>query len=276
LPVILFSHGLGGSRDGYSYLGRHWASYGYVSVHLEHEGSDRDILRGQMANWRQAMDDSRGNPTNAIERVRDVQFAIDQLERLNIDTDWRLSGRLDLDRIGMAGHSFGANTTLLVAGQGQRQLRRVQISMADPRIKAAIPMSAPVPMERQDEFDQLYDGIRIPCLHMTGTLDNSTIGDTTAEQRRIPFDRIRNAEQYLVTFIGGDHMVFSGRTTARPRPETDPLFHDLILRGTTAFWDAYLRGDGDALTWLRDGYRQALGDVATYEVKRPGQQPAAP
>ena len=31
-PVIIFSHGLGGSREGYEYLGRHWASWGYVSV----------------------------------------------------------------------------------------------------------------------------------------------------------------------------------------------------------------------------------------------------
>src|SRR2546423_15576637 len=35
-PVIIFSHGLGGSREGYEYLGRHWASHGYVSVHLQH------------------------------------------------------------------------------------------------------------------------------------------------------------------------------------------------------------------------------------------------
>src|SRR5581483_9906365 len=43
-PVIIFSHGLGGSRDGYEYLGRYWASHGYVSVHLQHLGSDSSIL----------------------------------------------------------------------------------------------------------------------------------------------------------------------------------------------------------------------------------------
>jgi predicted dienelactone hydrolase len=42
-PVIIFSHGLGGSRDGYEYLGRHWASHGYVSVHLQHKGSDTAV-----------------------------------------------------------------------------------------------------------------------------------------------------------------------------------------------------------------------------------------
>src|SRR5437879_4469297 len=45
LPVVIFSHGLGGSRDGYEYLGRHWAGCGYVSVHLQHIGSDSAVWR---------------------------------------------------------------------------------------------------------------------------------------------------------------------------------------------------------------------------------------
>ena len=47
-PVIIFSHGLGGSRDGYEYLGRHWASHGYVSVHSTHIGSDTSALKGTL------------------------------------------------------------------------------------------------------------------------------------------------------------------------------------------------------------------------------------
>src|SRR5271170_3301939 len=42
-PVIIFSHGLGGSREGYEYLGRHWAACGYVSVHVQHLGSDNRV-----------------------------------------------------------------------------------------------------------------------------------------------------------------------------------------------------------------------------------------
>jgi predicted dienelactone hydrolase len=34
VPVVIFSHGLGGSREGYEYLGRHWAGCGFVSVHV--------------------------------------------------------------------------------------------------------------------------------------------------------------------------------------------------------------------------------------------------
>ena len=33
-PLIIFSHGLGGTREGYEYLGRHWASHGYISTSI--------------------------------------------------------------------------------------------------------------------------------------------------------------------------------------------------------------------------------------------------
>jgi predicted dienelactone hydrolase len=46
-PLIIFSHGLGGSREGYEYLGRHWASHGYISLYIQHAGSDDEVWRGQ-------------------------------------------------------------------------------------------------------------------------------------------------------------------------------------------------------------------------------------
>src|SRR5688572_15177973 len=45
LPVIIFSHGLGGTREAYEYLGRAWAGNGFVSVHLQHAGSDDSVWR---------------------------------------------------------------------------------------------------------------------------------------------------------------------------------------------------------------------------------------
>ena len=35
-PVVIFSHGSGGSKDGYSYLGRFWAENGYVVIYVTH------------------------------------------------------------------------------------------------------------------------------------------------------------------------------------------------------------------------------------------------
>ncbi len=47
-PVIVFSHGLGGSREGCEYLGRMWASHGFVSIHPQHHGSDETVWRGKL------------------------------------------------------------------------------------------------------------------------------------------------------------------------------------------------------------------------------------
>ena len=232
-PVIVFSHGLGGSRDGYAYLGRHWASYGYVSVHLQHKGSDTSVWKGNpqpMESMRQAAADLR----NSVNRVADVRFAIDQLTKLQRESG-SLGGRLDLTRLGMAGHSFGGWTTLAIAGEIFITPGGREIAVGDPRVKAAIAMSAPVPRNKE-QLDKAFAGIRIPCLHMTGTLDDSPIGETKAAERRLPFDHIRSADQYLITFIGGDHIdFFRPRPAARRRregldvPGPDSHRHDGLL-----------------------------------------------
>ena len=50
-PLVVFSHGLGGSRTGYSYLARHFASHGIASLHLQHVGSDRNVWGGNVLAW---------------------------------------------------------------------------------------------------------------------------------------------------------------------------------------------------------------------------------
>ena len=44
-PVIIYSHGLGGSRAGGEVWGRAWADAGFVVVHVQHAGSDLDAIR---------------------------------------------------------------------------------------------------------------------------------------------------------------------------------------------------------------------------------------
>jgi len=266
-PVIIFSHGLGGSREGYEYLGLHWASHGYVSVHLQHKGSDSEVWKGGLQAMKE-MKQAAADPQNAIHRPLDVRFAIDQMEKMNRDGT-PLKGRLDLKHVGMAGHSFGAYTSLAVAGEVFVARNGQERQLADSRVVAAIPMSAPVPRDR-DQLDKAFGKIKIPCLHMTGTLDNSPIGDTRAEDRRLPFDHIVGSDQYLVIFKDGDHMVFSGRKRLLGGEKKDALFHDLIRMSSTAFWDAYLKGDTKAKVWLAEGgFETVLGNDGTFEGKGP-------
>jgi hypothetical protein len=86
-----------------------------------------------------------------------------------------------------------------------------------------------------------------------------------------------NSETCLVIFNDGDHFIFSGRERAGT-PEKlaqDAAFQKLICAGTTAFWDAYLKGNADAKQWLLNGgYATMLGGQATFEHKVPS--PTAP
>lgn len=273
-PAILFSHGLGGSRDGYEFLGRQWASHGFVVIHLQHVGSDSAILReGNFREKMQALKRAVRNPRAAINRPLDISFLIDELERQIQAKGGRLEGKVDLDRIGLGGHSFGAWTTL--ASAGQRFFQRGQTrSFGDQRIRAAIAMS-PSPGRNQSHWDKAFTEIGIPMMHQTGTHDTSRIApEVTAESRRVPFDKITARDQFLIIFQDGDHMIFSQSQLARLMPRKkhlDAYFHPLILASTTAFWKAYLEDDADAKSWLinSDGLRAALGQrAATYQFKR--------
>lgn len=281
LPVILFSHGLGGSREAAGYLGRHWASHGYVSVHLQHPGSDESLWRGESQPL-QVLREAAKNPRAALDRVADVRFVLDRLGQLQNEPS-PLKARLDLQRIGMSGHSFGAHTTLVLAGQVAVLPGGREISQADPRIKAAVILSPPVP-QRPAQREKAFRKIAIPCLYMTGTEDDSPIGETRKEDRRLPFDLSGDlADRYLIIFTGGDHMIFSGRDRSlfatpgilagglarlRQVRERDELFHRLIGAASTAFWEAYLRGDAKAKKWLAEGdFEKLLGTAGTFEKK---------
>jgi len=266
LPVIIFSHGLGGSRDGYGYLGRRWASHGYVAVHLQHAGSDADVWEGQpIAERVKLLKQAAFVPKNTTDRPKDVSFAIDELTKLN-GKQSPLRHRLNLGQIGVAGHSFGAFTALATAGQVLITPLRQEISFLDPRVKAVVAMSASVP-ENKEKWDKAFGLIKVPCLHMTGTLDDSPIGEMNPADRRVPFDRIKAPHQFLVTFAGGDHFIFSGRWRGQTGGRHDKTFQDYILSSSTAFWDAFLKEDRAALKWLNENFTSELGDKGVFERK---------
>src|SRR5262249_18386135 len=154
------------------YLGRHWASHGYVCVHLQHLGSDSGIWLGK-GNIQAELMKAASDPKNAADRLQDVRFAIDELTKLNA-WDLPLKGKLDMDKLGMAGHSFGAYTTMAVIGQIFVTSAGREISSAEPRIRAAISMSPQAPKNR-DTFDKSYGSITVPTLHLTGTKDTSPV-----------------------------------------------------------------------------------------------------
>ncbi|MCW1883539.1 hypothetical protein OKA04_02295 [Luteolibacter flavescens] len=242
-PVVLFSHGLGGSRDNSPYLGNHWAKRGYVAVFIQHPGSDEAVWKEAAAVERRSTLKRAASLENYLDRAKDVPAVIDALTRWNGEKGHALSGKLDLEHIGMSGHSFGAHTTQALAGQGARP----RLSLAEPRIDAAVMMS-PSPPAAGDPA-RAFANVKIPCLLMTGTHDDSPIGNTTPESRLLVFPYLKQAPAWQVVFDQATHMDFGQRPKAGALAKPT-RYHRAILALTTAFWDAELKGDPAAKKWL--------------------------
>jgi len=261
VPMVVFSHGLGGSRYGYSHLGRYWAAHGIAALHLQHPGSDRAIWTAQgLAVLTSLL--AAATPDNAIARVRDVSFALDR-----VLADPGLARAIDPARIGVAGHSFGANTALLAAGARFRENGEV-LQFADARIRAAIIMSAPSLPADQDPF-YTYSSIAVPTLHLTGTQDVTAIPGlgTSPPERRIPFDSIGAAPRYLGVYDGGRHSMFSDWSS-----DATALAIKASTRAITlAFWRAVFDGDVRAAGVLRapdEALPDLAGTLSSWEISR--------
>jgi hypothetical protein len=127
-------------------------------------------------------------------------------------------------------------------------------------------MSAPVPGGAPKAAGQ-FAGITVPVFHMTGTLDDSPIGETKAPDRRIPYDQSTTPGTCLLILNGADHMTFSGHAFGAFRQE-DARYQAIILPASVAFWDATLRGNQAAQGWLyHGGFAALLGKQGMFEIR---------
>ncbi|QTN23008.1 acetylhydrolase [Rhizobacter sp. AJA081-3] len=253
VPLVVFSHGIGGSRMGYSYLGRYWASQGYASLHLQHVGSDRNLWAGNpfglVGRLRDAAQDKE-----AIARVLDMHFALDQL------LAGPLASRIDADRIVAAGHSYGANTTLLAAG-AQVERAGQRLDFRDPRIKAAIILSAP-PFYGETDPSKILAGITVPTLHVTCTEDIIRIPGyySGATDRVAVFDATGGPRKALAVFTGGSHSMFTDRSGTGGM-SLNPKVKEATRALSLAFLKDVFDGEDAA---LRQWPTQFAGIVARY------------
>ncbi|MFH1706315.1 MAG: dienelactone hydrolase [Planctomycetota bacterium] len=243
--VVMFSHGLGGSREGCAYLGRHWSGRGYVAVFIQHPGSDTSVWKDKPIGRRMAAMREAANAQNFLLRVKDVPAVLNQLEAWSKTEGHGLMGRLDMSRVGMSGHSFGAVTTQAVSGQ---TAAGGNISVTDPRIKAAIMFSPSSP--RQGDPVQAFANVKIPWMLMTGTNDVSPIGDQDVASRLAVFPALLPGGKYELVLDGAAHSAFADRGLPGDAGKRNPNHHRVILALSTAFWDAYLKNDAAAQTWL--------------------------
>jgi predicted dienelactone hydrolase len=254
VPLIVFSHGMGSSRNGYTYLARRWAAHGVASLHVQHVGSDSSL-------W-------HGNPFTVVDRVQaatqdleaagrvgDLRFALDRV--LSKETG-PFAALVDRRRIVAAGHSYGANTALLAVGA--RVIRDGRwLGFRDPRYSAAIVISAP-PFYGEADLSGVLAKITVPTLHVTATEDNIQIPGlrSPVEDRIAIFSATPGRRNLLAVFQGGSHAVFSDR----PFTGGGPIHNRKVKRATAdltlAFLDYTFEGDPAGLTHWNLAWRDIL------------------
>ena len=248
-PVVLFSHGLGGSCQNNPYLGKHWSARGYAVVFVQHPGSDESVWRGQRPGQIPMAMKQAASLENFMLRVADIPAVLDQLTLWHADEAHASRGRLDLTRVGMSGHSFGAVTTQAVSGQS---LLVGGARFTDPRIKAAVAMSPSVPAAGSAE--RAFGSVTLPWLLMTGTKDVARIGAMTIggdlDSRLGVFPALPPGDKYELILHDAEHGAFGERSLPDEGANRNPNHHRVILALSTAFWDAFLKGDAEARAWL--------------------------
>ena len=257
-PLIVFSHGAGGSGDNYLELTRHWAEHGYVVVQPTHIDSRRALGRmpgpDELSRWG--------------ERPLDVSLVLDSLD--TVEQRLGIVGRIDRERIGVGGHSMGAQTSQLIGGVLPGSATPyARTRFRDERADAILVLSG---QGAGREFDERsWKGLLPPMLVITGTNDTSVSAGRDSNWRREPFDRAPPGSKYLL-FIDGAYHGFGGISGARSAGANagppNPAHVAMVKASTLRFWDAYLKGDKAAMQALgTDRIAAEWGGQATMASK---------
>lgn len=263
-PVIVFSHGAGGSQSCCEALTRHWATYGYVTIQPTHDDStlQRRNSGEEDINFLKAVSEALKKPALWQSRPQDVSFVLDSLPVLQKRIP-ALAGKIDAERIGVGGHSMGAFTADAIAGALVDLPGHPATNFTDRRVRAVLLLSPQGP----GEFgltDHSWDHLTLPLLSMTGSLDLGA-GNQGPDWKKIPFERSQPGAKYHVFIQGANHMSFISSKTLLPVHASQG---DSILGYTNAaslaFWDAYLKADSAAKNYLQS---DALPDFSHASVK---------
>lgn len=138
LPIILLSHGHGASfnlssLNGYGPLANFWAAHGFAVIQPTHLSSRSLSLPKE----------TPGAPLFWRERVNDMKTILDHLDEVEKAAPF-VEGRLDRERIAVAGHSLGGNTASLLLGMRAIDPETGEhVDFTEPRIKAGILIAVP-------------------------------------------------------------------------------------------------------------------------------------
>jgi predicted dienelactone hydrolase len=281
-PVIVISHGLGSDRKTFRYLAEYLVARGFAVAVPEHPGSNAQqidaLLKGVVT--------EAAEPSEFADRPLDIKYLLDELERRS-QSDPKFKGRLNFQKVGVLGQSFGGYTALAVAGapidfpgldqdclsQGSSLnlslllqcralgLPKDKATFTDPRVKAVIAIN---PVDSSIFGKSGLSQIQIPTMIVAGSAD--TVAPALPEQIR-PFTWLTTPDRYLVMIDQGTHfsaLADSDNPAGRidfppeiigPQPALARRYMNLL---SLAFFQTYLADRADYRPYLSAAYTQAI------------------
>ena len=202
-PVILMRAGLSALTISYTSLAEDLASHGYVVVGFDAPYRSNVVV---FADGRVITRSAQNNPERltgprqeqlAIKLVQawtaDMSFALDQLGGLNTsDPTGKFVGRLDMQRVGVFGHSLGGATAL-------------QLCHDDPRCKAGIDVDgAPI-------GSVVAEGVTQPFMFLMADHGSESKRRSSQGMQNIRsiYDRLPSDGRWEIVIRGGNHYMFS-------------------------------------------------------------------
>ncbi|MCG8584753.1 MAG: hypothetical protein MI757_08600 [Pirellulales bacterium] len=269
-PIIIFSHGALGSKDGYRPLIEHWASHGYVCVQPTHGDSLSKLsLREKLKIG--SLKDHLAKVTSVEHwrtRPEEVRLIIDSLDEIESQVS-AIKGRVNRERVGVGGHSFGAHTSMMVAGlELKHPATGRRASWSDKRPKVFVWIS-PQGTSKAADADA-WKSITRPVLVITGTRDTSPRNGKGHRWRREAYENLPEGHKHFFLIRYAQHG-FGGIVGRMRFPGSGPAnaaHVDLVRSTALAMWDAHLKDDPRAARYLSKGEVDgAASDLATFESK---------
>lgn len=263
-PVIIFSHGAGGSNIAFASLSTFLASCGYTCIHPTHYGHDVNILR---ESGMQEVKKYVYDPKVWQVRPLDIAFIIDSLAQLQQQIP-ALKGKIDSSRLGISGHSFGAYVTMLLAGATVDTPWQQNVSYGEVRATAFLAIS-PQGTGQFGLNSHSWQGINSPVLTISGSKDWGWEKQPPA-WRLEAFCHLPPQDKYHLLIAGANHFSYGDRQDTdlilRRRigqystPQSDLISqkrtNSYVQNISIAFWDAYLKQVSNAQEFLRSNVIQ--------------------
>ena len=184
-PMVIFSHGAYGVRFQSVFFTAYLASHGYVVVAPDHPDN---CLFDLFVQGGYSMEEV---VNSAFDRPFDIAHLIDLMTQRNEKKYDFFEGVVDLENIGVSGHSFGGYVSFVMA-------------LVDSRVKAILPMAPSTQLlPPQGHF---VEEITVPVMIMADKLDK-TIGEVEQEMEA-PYYLVPPPKYYFELLTGG-HYTFT-------------------------------------------------------------------